>query len=405
MALMNYETKVADLSGTSGVLVGDVDSEARPSRKRLIIVAGVVLAAMIVGGTLLYMGGEEEAVFPPPQGEQVPTVSVVAPGRATVQGMINATGTLAARREVAVGVVGEGGRVLRVNVEAGDWVNAGEILAVVDRSVQSQQTASIAANIEVARADAELAQANLDRALQLVDRGFISKADVDRLTATRDAAVARVKVAEAQLGERRARNAQLNVVAPVAGLVLVRNVEPGQVVGPGSEAPFTIAQGGQMELLANLGEDDLAQVSVGTTASVTPVGSDKSFACEVWQVAPTIDPQTRQGTARCGLAFAPELRPGGFASAQIARGTIVAPRLPESAIMSDEKGSFVFVVDKDNRIQRRDVRTGVVTDQGIAILSGLAGNERIVLRAGGFLNEGDRVIPSAANGGRQASGQ
>src|SRR5690606_22195218 len=115
----------------------------------------------------------------------------------------------------------------------------------IDRSVQTEQTASIAANIEVARADAELAQANLDRALQLVDRGLISKADVDRLTATRDAAVARVRVAEAQLAERRARNAQLNIVAPTSGLVLARNVEPGQVVGPGSEAPFTIAQGGQ----------------------------------------------------------------------------------------------------------------------------------------------------------------
>src|SRR3546814_6148132 len=95
-----------------------------------------------------------------------------------------------------VGVVGEGGRVVSVSVEQGQWVRAGQVLASIDRSVQSQQARAQAAQVEVARADAQLAQSNLDRALQLVERGFISKADVDRLTATRDAARARVEVAD-----------------------------------------------------------------------------------------------------------------------------------------------------------------------------------------------------------------
>src|SRR5690606_21030620 len=130
---------------------------------------------------------------------------------------------------------------------------------------------------------------------QLVDRGFISQADVDRLTATRDAAVARVRVAEAQYRERLARNAQLNIVAPAAGLVLERNVEPGQTVGAGTGVLFSIARGGEMELLAELGESDLAQVSAGVRAEVTPVGTDQTFVGQVWQVAPVIDQQDRQG--------------------------------------------------------------------------------------------------------------
>lgn len=402
---MNYETKVADLDGTSEVLIDEVELETRQSRRRRTVIAFVVIVALLIGAAILLLGGGEEAPFQPAEGEQVPTVTVVTPGRTTVQGTINATGTLAARHEVAVGVVGEGGRVEGIRVEAGDWVNAGEVMAVIDRSVQAQQAASSAANIEVARADAELAQANLDRALQLVDRGFISQADVDRLTATRDAAVARVKVAEAQYAERRARNAQLNIVAPVSGLVLDRNVELGQVVGPGSEAPFTIAQAGQMELLARLGEDDLAAVSVGSIATVTPVGTDESFTGEIWQIEPTIDPETRQGTARIALSYNEAIRPGGFASAEITRGAIVAPRLPESAILSDEQGPYVYVVKDDNRVERRSVTTGVVTDGGIAITSGLSGGERVVLRAGGFLNPSDLVKPVAASGGRQASGQ
>src|SRR3546814_17996813 len=90
-----------------------------------------------------------------------------------------------------IGVVGEGGRVMRALVEPGDWVRAGQALATIERSVQTQQTRSLAAQVEVARADARLAEAELDRAQALVGRGFISKADIDRKTATRDAARAR----------------------------------------------------------------------------------------------------------------------------------------------------------------------------------------------------------------------
>ena len=402
---MNYEANMADLSGAPEVLIDEVEVEhSRQRRRRLLIAAAVVVALMIGGAVLLYGGGEEQP-FPVQEGEQVPTVTVVAPGRSTVSGMISATGTLAARREIAVGVVGEGGRVVSVSVEPGDWVRAGQVMAVIDQSVQSQQAQSSAAQIEVARADANLAQANLDRALKLVDRGFISTADVDRLTATRDAARARVRVAEAQYRELLARNARLNILAPAAGLVLDRNVEVGQVLGAGAEAPFTIARGGEMELLADVNEDDLAVLSVGATAQVRPVGSGRTFTGQIWQVSPIIDAQDRQGIARIALSYDPAIRPGGFASADIARGAIVAPRLPESAIQSDERGSYVYVVDRDNRVVRRNVRTGIVTDGGIAIVAGLDGTERVITRAGGFVNEGDKVDPVTASRGRQAAAQ
>ena len=78
-------------------------------------------------------------------------------------------------------------------------------------------------------------------------------------------------------------------------------------------------------------------------------------------------------------------------------GTVVAPRLPESAIMSDEKGNYVYVVGRGNKIERRAVKTGTVTDEGTAIVSGLSGSERVVLRAGGFLNPGDTIRPVLSN--------
>ena len=117
----------------------------------------------------------------------------------------------------------------------------------------------------------------------------------------------------------------------------------------------------------------------------------------------------RQGTARIALAYAPELRPGGFATAMIRSGTVVAPMLPESAILSDNQGNYVYVIDKDNKARRRPVKTGLVTETGIAVIEGLDGSERVVLRAGGFLQPdqnralGIRRMGSDAQPGHQTS--
>ncbi len=395
---MNYDSRIGpDQTRTAPSPfnpLDEVDEEDRRSRRRMIII-GVVVALMLVALWFFMHHGNKDDLGDD-SAKQAPVVSVIAPGKVTIVGTINATGTLAARRELPVGSVGEGGQVSQVLVEPGQWVQQGQVLAVIDRSVQIEQQASSSAQIQVSQADARLAQANLDRALKLVERGFISKADVDRLTATRDSANARVRVASAQLGELQARTRRLNIVAPAAGLVLERKVEPGQVVGGGSGVLFRLAQGGELELKAQLGESDLAKISQGVTAQVTPVGSAKSFVGQVWQVSPVIDPQSRQGIARVALAYAPELKPGGFASAVITSGTLVAPKLPDSAILSDSKGSYVYIVGKDNKAMRRNVTTGLITDGGIAIVAGLDGSERVVLRAGGFLSQGETVNPKTS---------
>ena len=393
---MNFETSIR--AEDAALELDGVDSRRR-SRRALII--GVLVLLLAAGAAFLMFGqkgADETAGAAAAKGGkgQAPHVTVVVPGRQAVARTISATGQLAARREMPVGVVGEGGMVSRVLVEPGQWVGAGQTLAVIERSVQAQQVASLAASVSVAQADARLAQQELERAQQLVSRGFISKADVDRRVATRDAQLARVKVAQAQLKEAQARTGRLDIRAPAAGLVLTRDVEPGQVVSPGSGVLFRIAAGGQMELRAQLAESDLAGVRPGVQATVTPVGSTQSFAGEVWQVSPVIDPQSRQGTARIALAYNPALRPGGFAQTAIVTGSAEAPVLPESAVLSDAQGNFVYVVGPDNKVARRPVRTGQVSDSGIAIVEGLTGTERVVLSAGAFINPGERVVPERA---------
>lgn len=369
-------------------------------RNRLIVVAAALIIAAALAFAFFMNGGNDDKATAagagangPRGGGQIPTVTVVVPGRTQVARTVTASGALAARRDQPVGIPGGGGRVTAVLVDAGHWVRAGQVLATVDRSVQTQQAAQLAAQVEAARANASLAQSNFERAQSLLSRGFVSKAEIDSKRATRDAAMAQVRVAQAQLGATRAQIGQLNVLAPTDGLILSRSVEVGQIVGPGNGALFRLAAGGAMEMRAQLSQQDLAFVRTGMAASVTPIGLSRSFSGSVWQVAPVIDPQSRQGEVRIAIPYDPALRPGGFAEARIGAGGMTAPLLPQSAVLSDEKGNYVYIINGKNEVERRNIKIGAVDEQGVSIAEGLSGQEAVVLSAGPFLNPGQKVSP------------
>jgi RND family efflux transporter MFP subunit len=388
MLRMNRETR---LQGSNTLIVVD-----RSKRRRNIIIAAIAGLAILLVAFMIMSGKKDEAAQQAAAGGaggQIPTVSVVVPGRSEVARTITASGALAARRDQPIGIAGEGGRVTAVLVDQGSWVRAGQVLAIIDRSVQAQNMNQLAAQVQVARADAALAQNEYDRSASLVDRGFVSKADLDRKKAARDAANARVGVAVANLNAMRAQVGRLNIVAPTAGLILARNIEVGQVVSAGTGGLFRLAKGGEMEMRAALPQQDLALIHVGETASITPIGSQQSYAGSVWLVSPTIDPTTRQGEARIAVPYNNAIRPGGFAEAKIAAGTATAPLLPQSAVLSDEDGNYVYIINSKNQVERRAIKIGNVDDSGVTISEGLSGQESVVVSAGPFLNPGQKVKP------------
>ena len=388
---MNRETPIRSSDSDTLILVDD----AARRRKRIAIIgaAAIALVALVLATLMLGSGGKDDAAAGAAKQAAIPKITVIVPGRQQVAGQISATGTIAARRDMPVGIAGSGGKVVRVLVDAGSWVRAGQVLAVVDRSVQAEEAAQLAAQVDAARANAALAQSNYERALALQGRGFVSKAEIDAKKATRDAANAQVRVAQAQLAGTRAEIGRLNVTAPTSGLILDRNVELGQIVSPGSGALFRIAQGGMMEVQAKLSEAALAQVHVGTPATVSPVGTTAQISGSVWQVEPIIDPVNRQGIAHVAVPYQNVLRPGGFAEVSLLNGSSDVPLLPQSAVLSDDKGNYVYIVGKDDRVMRRDVKVGEVDDNGVTVVQGLSGQERVVASAGAFLNPGDKIRP------------
>lgn len=387
---MNMESPIE-----GDTLYGDGLSVERRKRLRVLIAAAVVVIGLIA--LLVILHGRKAAA---PAADSAPKVTVIVPGLQAVDAQINASGIIAARHDMPVGAVGEGGMVMDVLVNPGDWVKAGQPLAVVERSVQTQQAVGAAASVRSAEADAALAQSNLVRAQALVKNGFISKADIDAKVAARDQALAKVALARAQFGEQNARNARLVIRAPAGGLVLARGVEPGQIVIGGQGILFRIAEDGKLEMQARVAEQDLARMHIGTFAQVTPVGSNAALPGQIWQLSPIIDPTTRQGVARFALPYNPALRPGGFASAVVDGGQSQSPLLPESAVLSDDKGAFVLIVNRSNVIERRPVTVGGVSGRGVTIKSGITGTERVVESAGSFLSPGDKVIPDLSKAAR-----
>jgi HlyD family secretion protein len=386
MDIMNRETSIH--SSDTLVIVD------RSRRRRRLVIAAAIGVVLILVAALAILNRSSSTKPPAAAGAgQIPSVTVIVPGQSSVGRVVSASGPLAARRDQPVGIAGSGGRVVQVLVDAGSWVHAGQVLAVIDRSVQAQQAAQLAAQVEAARANAVLAQNNYERAVALQGRGFVSKAEIDSKKAARDAAYAQVRVAQAQLGATRAEIGRLNVVAPTGGLILSRAVELGQIVGPGSGALFQLAEGGQMEMRAQLSQQDLAYVHVGMPADVTPIGSDASIRGAVWQVAPMIDAQSRLGEVRIAIPYSTAIRPGGFAEARITGGMTTAPVLPQSAVLSDDQGNYVYVITAKNEVERRNIKIGTVDDNGVTVLEGISGNEAVVLSAGPFLSVGQKVNP------------
>jgi HlyD family secretion protein len=349
---------------------------------------GVLLAAIAIGLVVRTARGpaKDERLDP------VPLVTVTVPGRATYTSTVSTTGNIVARYDLPIGVEGDGGRVSAMLVEVGDRVREGQPLARLDTSVAAPQVASLRAALEQSRAEAELAAADYRRAAAVAESvGALSKEEVDKRRAQAATSGARVKSAEAQLAEAEARLSRTEIRAPADGIVLTRNAEIGQTVTAGSAPLFRLGRGGEVEMRAQIAEQDLARIRTGQHAQLWLTGVDRPFRGTVRLLAAIIDPQTRLADIRIALPPDPLLRPGAFARADIDIGTADRPIVAQTAVLADSAGSYVYVVGPGDEVVRRPVRVGGSRPQGIVISEGLDGTERIVTTAGAFLREGEHV--------------
>jgi RND family efflux transporter MFP subunit len=323
--------------------------------------------------------------------ESIPLISVTSPGVTPVTSIVTFTGTISARYDMPIGIDGDAGRVIAVYVEAGDRVKRGQLLAKLDESVLQPQVNRLAASLEQARAQAALSAAEYRRAQGVEAAGALSAEEIEKRRAAAVTDEASVKVAAAQLAEARARVNRTRVIAPESGVVLTRKAEVGQTASPGGEPLFRLASGGEIEMRGQVAEQDLAALKVNQPASVYLTGLSRPFEGRVRLLGAVIDTQTRLGDIRIALKPDPALRPGAFARGAVTVDKAERPVLPQTAVMSDTKGTYVYVVNAQSRVERRTVRVAGTVPAGVIIAEGLTGAERVVTTAGGFLREGESV--------------
>jgi HlyD family secretion protein len=330
----------------------------------------------------------------------IPTVSVTEAGVSTVPTTVSIIGTIAARYDTPIGVEGDAGRVAAIYVEAGDHVKRGQVLARLSVTVLQPQVANLEAALEQARAEADLADAEYRRAQAVGASGALSAEETQRRRSAGLTAAAKVKVAAAQLAEAQARLARAEVRAPADGIILTRNVEVGQTATPGGEALFRLSEGGEVELRGQVAEQDLPLLKVGQLVNVRLTGTTQVYEGRVRLLPAVIDPQTRLGMARVALTPEPNLRPGAFARAEVTVSNADRVVLPQTAVLIDDKGSYVFIVNAQNKVERRTVRVSGIVQNGVTIAAGINGKEQVVVSAGGFLQAGETVNPVLEQSGR-----
>lgn len=374
----------------------DTTDMRRGARQWLVPSAVAVLALAVAAAVTLRLTEAARPLVPLADRNNIPLVSVFVPGVRAVSTQIRVTGSISARHDLPIGDGGQAGRIVKVYVQVGDVVRRGQILAQLDDSVLKPQVAELVAALAKARAQATLATAEYRRAVAIGPNGGLSAQDVEQLRATALMDAANTRMVAAQLQQMRAQLALTRIVAPVAGTVLTRSAEVGQVATPGGPPLFTLEADNRVELVGQVAEQDLASLRVGQRAEVRLIGYRQEFPGRIWLLGATINAETRLGQVRIALASNPALRPGAFAHAVISVSHAERPVLPQTAVLTDSRGSYVFIVNRHDIVVRRPVELAGVVASGVVIARGLSGRERVVTLAGGFLQSGERVRVAAS---------
>ena len=361
-----------------------------PPRSRPLLLSSVAGLAILASALSL---GACARHAPPAAAVPARTVSVTTVTARSLAGGLTASGLLVSREEAAVYPQITGYPVAKVLVEAGARVAKGQPLALLDDSLlraQIDQTVALVAQQQVA---ADQAAEQAQRIEGLEGQGVLSVEQMDQRRFQARGAKAALAAQQAQLSDLKVRDARMVIRAPVAGLVLERDVRPGDIAAQGSTPMFRMARDSLVELSADTPEAALSGVRVGDPVQVT-LSDGTTLAGAVRLIQPDIDANTKLGKVLVRLPVRDDLRPGGFASAVFAAGGRPAPSVPETAIRYDADGASVMVVGDDDRVSEAPVKTGAHAGGYVALVQGPPIGARVLQAAASFVLPGDKIIAS-----------
>jgi RND family efflux transporter MFP subunit len=367
------------------------------TKKKVWFILAIVIVLLLVAFLLWKSGSSNKtaATEKPDNAETTEqkaalTVTVVQPEQQNWKQTFTANGNIAAWQEVVIGSELSGQRLTRVNVNVGDEVKRGQVLAEINSDTIRADLA--AAKASYAEAQAVLADAvtNNKRIQQLRNTGAISAQELTQYQTSQATAQARLDASRAQIESNQLRLAQTQVISPDNGVISARTATVGSLAQTGQEL-FRLIRDHRLEWRAEVTTSDLYKLKQGMNARIfSPDPAQPSITGKVRIIAPVIDPQTRYGLVYVDLPATQAFRMGMFVKGEFDLGEKPALTIPQTALLLRDGFAYVFIVGKNNRVAQQKVTVGRRLADRVEILD-LPANVKLVASGTGFLTDGDLV--------------
>jgi membrane fusion protein (multidrug efflux system) len=315
-------------------------------------------------------------------------VEVVSPRKAEILATYHATANIASDVDAQV-TARVNGETTEILVEEGDQVKAGQLLARLDGE-------RLRLEMQQAKANLDKTTREYERFINLHDRGLVSSTTFDGMKFDMDSLQASFELKQLNYNYTFIR-------APISGVVSARNIKIGQHVNAG-DPTFRITDTSDLIAYLEIPQSELAKFSADHDADVrVDAMPGQSFKATIVRISPTID--ARSGTFRVTARIDNQngdLAPGMFGRFEIAYEKHAdAMLIPADAVLQEDNVSVVYIAD-DGEAVRRTIKTGIVKDGNIEVLSGLDGSERIIVTGQNGLRDGSKVLASVSS--RMAAG-
>lgn len=349
------------------------------------------LAALLVVGFVVLSPSAPPPPTEPakPSAKPALTVSLTTPQLLDWAQVLPANGNVVAWQEAVIGPEISNYRITEVRVQVGDLVKKGQVLARIASDTVASELAEASAAVAELQASASEAKGNAERARELKAQGFYSTQLQNQYQTAEHTAVARLAAARARQQAAELKMSKTSVLAPDDGVISARAAVVGSLTQPG-EALFRLIRGGRLEWRAEVPSADLAGVQPGQVARLTNPNGEVVQG-RVRAVAPSVDPQTRNGLVYVDLPGTTAVRAGMFARGEFELAQRPALTLPQTAVVLREGFAYVFRLEGAERVAQVKVALGRRLGERVEILSGLEASARVVENGAGFLADGDAV--------------
>lgn len=368
-------------------------------KKRINSKLGIIIAIIFIVLIVAFIGwkssnkkqtSSENAATSASNAKPALTVTVIQPELQNWKQNFTANGNIAAWQEVVIGSELSGQRITKVNVNVGDSVQRGQVLAEINSESIRAELATAKANYAEAKAVLADASINNQRIQQLKNTGAISQQEATKYLTSQSTAQARLDAAKAQIDTNQLRLTQTQVIAPDHGVISARTATVGSLAQTGQEL-FRLIRDNRLEWRAEVTSTDLYKLKKGMTAHITSPDPNRSAVSgSVRMIAPVIDPQTRYGLVYVDIPTTDAVRMGMFVKGEFDLGQKPALTVPQTAVLLRDGFSYVFIVNKDNRVTQQKVTLGRRLNDRVEIVD-LAANTQLVASGTGFLSDGDLI--------------